>query len=118
MDNILLHPAHEVLQISNQILGLKDLCKLQSFEQKRGALIGNIFSLKDESGMLTHCFLCVCAAKSGAATMENRMEFSQKTRTTLWFSASTFGYFPKGNENTNPKIYVHSHVQTQTQKYM
>lgn len=107
-----------VLQISNQILGLKDLCKLQSSEQKRGALIGNIFGLKDESGMLTHCFLCVCAAKSGAATMENRMEFSQKTRTTLWFSASTFGYFPKGNENTNPKIYVHSHVQTQTQKYM
>ena len=39
--------------------------------------------------------------------MENRMVFSQKIkiRTILWFSSSTFGYFPK-------------EMKTQTQKYI
>ena len=38
---------------------MKDLCKLQSAEQKTGALIGNIFSLNKESWERS-CTICVC----------------------------------------------------------
>ena len=48
----------------------------------------------------------------GAATMENSMQVSQKIegRTTIRFSNSTSGYFPKENENTNSKRYMHPYV--------
>ena len=46
--------------------------------------------------------------KTGAATMENSMEISQKTkkRTTIWSSNSTPGFISKENENANSKRYI------------
>lgn len=93
-----------VLQISNQILGLKDLCKLQSSEQRRGALIGNTFSVKDGLGMLMHGF-CVCAASSGVATLENRVEFSQKIKSELPYGSALphLAISPKEMKTQTPK---------------
>ena len=50
--------------------------------------------------------------QSGAVTMENRMEFSQKikNRNTLWSSNSATEYLPEEYENSNLKRYMHPYV--------
>ena len=50
--------------------------------------------------------------QTGAATLENRMEFLQKVknRTTLRSSNCTTRYLPKGYKNTDSKGYMHPDV--------
>ncbi|CAN0039071.1 unnamed protein product [Rangifer tarandus platyrhynchus] len=49
---------------------------------------------------------------TGAATVENSMEASQKikNRATIWFSNSPYGYVSKGNETSISKSHLESHV--------
>ena len=50
--------------------------------------------------------------QTGAATMENSMEISQKikNRNAIWSSYSTSGYLSKEHEITNSKRYLHPYV--------
>ena len=50
--------------------------------------------------------------QTGAATVENSMEVSQKlkNRNNMWPSNSTTKYLPKEYENTNPERYMHPYV--------
>ena len=50
----------------------------------------------------------------GAATLENSMEVSQKTkfRSTIGPSNFTPGYISKKTKNTNPKTHMHSNVHS------
>ena len=55
--------------------------------------------------------------QTGAATVENSMEFSQKTKngTAFWPRDSTIENIPKESQNTNSKefmhLYVHGYLQ-------
>ena len=51
-----------------------------------------------KKGTLIHCWW---EPKVGPTTIENNMEVPQKikNRSTIWFSNSTSGHIPKGNEN-------------------
>ena len=50
--------------------------------------------------------------KTGAATMENSMEFLQKIKSepALWSSDSTSGYLFKETQNTDLKEYMHPYI--------
>ena len=54
--------------------------------------------------------------QTGATTVENSMEFPQKTknRIIIWFSNSTPGYIPKTKKikNTNSKKYAHPNIHS------
>ena len=52
--------------------------------------------------------------QTGAATVENSMEFPQKIKsgTALWPSDPTSGNVPKENQNANSKEYVHLYAQS------
>ena len=52
------------------------------------------------------------AMQTGAATVENSMEFHQKIKNkiAIWSSNSTTWYLPKENENTNLKRYMHLYI--------
>ena len=53
---------------------------------------------------------------TGAATVENSTQFSQKTknRTTIWHCNSTPGYIPRKAKYTSSKRYTHSNVHSST----
>ena len=63
----------------------------------------------EKKGTLTHCWKCI---GTGAATVENSMEVSQKIKngTVLWPRDSTSGYIFKEIQNTNLKEYMHPYV--------
>lgn len=48
----------------------------------------------------------------GAATIKNSKEVPQKNknRTTIWSSNSTHGHLSEGNEDTNSKRYLRTHI--------
>ena len=54
--------------------------------------------------------------QTGAATVENKMEFSQKTKngTAFWPSNSTAGIIPYEPWNTNPKKPMYPNVHSST----
>ena len=54
--------------------------------------------------------------QTGEATVENSMEFPQKTKngTALWPSNSAAGIIPYEAWNTNPKELVHPNVHSST----
>ena len=54
--------------------------------------------------------------QTGAATVENSMEFPQETKTgiTFWPSNSTAGIIPQESWNTNSKESMHPNVHNST----
>ena len=52
------------------------------------------------------------AMQTGAATVENSMEFSQKITSSnaIWSSNTTTGYLPKKTKNTNSYRYMHHYI--------
>ena len=54
--------------------------------------------------------------QTGATTMENIMEFPQKTKngTAFWLSNPTAGIIPQELWNTNPKEPMHLNVHSST----